>query len=71
MDGPTCCLQVKELLTERGYDEEELPYICILTAYQEKSFENIAIQSQANLFLTKPIFKAHMHKLLIQAGLMD
>ena len=33
MDGPTCCLQVKELLTERGFGKGELPFICILTAY--------------------------------------
>ena len=43
IDGPTCCLQVKDLLTGKGFSKGDLPFICMLTAYQEKAFEDIAI----------------------------
>ena len=42
-----------------------------MTAYIDKAFQDIAIQTQANSFLTKPIFKDHMHKLLIKVGLIE
>ena len=71
IDGPTCCRQVKDLLTSKGHSKKDLPFVCMLTAYQEKAFEDIAIQAQADLFLTKPIFKDHMHKLLIKVGLIE
>ena len=43
IDGPTCCQQVKDLLRSKGYSKKDIPFICMLTAYQEKAFEDIAI----------------------------
>ena len=37
----------------------------MVTAYAQKSFHDIAIEAGVDLFLTKPIFKDNMHKMLI------
>ena len=51
--------------------KKDQPFVCMMTAYQEKAFQDVAIDSQANLFMSKPIFKDHMHKLLIKVGLIE
>ena len=48
-----------------------MPYFAIVTAYNEKPFKDRAKQSGVNTYVVKPLFKASMHKLLIQAGLIE
>eukprot|EP00353_Schmidingerella_taraikaensis_P015442 CAMPEP_0185606958 /NCGR_PEP_ID=MMETSP0436-20130131/5167_1 /TAXON_ID=626734 ORGANISM="Favella taraikaensis, Strain Fe Narragansett Bay" /NCGR_SAMPLE_ID=MMETSP0436 /ASSEMBLY_ACC=CAM_ASM_000390 /LENGTH=59 /DNA_ID=CAMNT_0028238715 /DNA_START=938 /DNA_END=1114 /DNA_ORIENTATION=+ len=55
-DGPTCCRKIKQLLGEQGSQGgNKMPFICMVTAYQEKAFREVAIEQQVDLFMVKPI----------------
>ena len=70
MNGPTCAIALSKLMQERR-PKDELPYLCFLTAYSEKSFRDKAAASGADSYIIKPIFKQNLHKLLIKANFID
>ena len=48
--------------------EEELPYICCLSAYSETGYKRQAISAGMNDFMTKPITNEELQKLITIIG---
>ena len=70
-DGPSATIAIRQQLLDHGMAREQQPFMACLSAYQEKSFKDIASAAGFDLFMVKPVFKAQIHKLLIKANLMD
>ena len=52
MDGPEVAIRV---LADIGHTKVEPPHICCMTAYTEKSYEDIALAAGMKDLLTKPV----------------
>ena len=56
MDGPQVAFALGKLFKASVMmTEDEIPYICCLSAYTEAGFKSKAISSGMNDFMTKPI----------------
>jgi len=69
-DGPTATIAIREIFNRQGYMNDQQSFIACLSAYQEKRFKDVALMSGMDCFLTKPMFKEHLHKLLIKTELI-
>ena len=70
LTGPQATRKIRSMLEQKGYSREEV-FICVVTAYSEKSKQRVAEEAGMNSFMVKPVFKPHMHRVLIKAGLME
>ncbi len=71
LDGPSCVKAIRQFLAENTVGKHTQPFVCFVTAYQEKSFRDEASKAGMNSFIVKPIFKDNLHKVLIKSGLID
>lgn len=62
---------MRKMLNEKEIARNNQPFIALLTAYQETRFHKRAKVMGVDVSLVKPIFKDHMHKLLIKAGFLS
>ena len=69
MNGPDATRKIRAMLEKKGFASDD-PVICLVTAYQERSKQLVAEEAGMTSFLIKPIFKGHMHRVLIKAGLI-
>ena len=46
------------------------PFICCVTSYQERGYRVKALEAGMDGFLTKPIFKTGMQRLLLKSGIL-
>ena len=69
LTGPEATRQIRSFLMEKGYAKTD-PVICLVTAYQDRSKRLVAEEAGMGPFLLKPIFKDHMHRVLISAHLI-
>ena len=67
-DGPEATKQIRQYLLKKNSQKQ--PLICCLTAYTDKPFKDIAKEAGIDCFLSKPVFKTTIHKLLIKALLI-
>lgn len=63
-DGPDAVTKINAHLDNKRFKESERPYICFMTAYNEKGYKKRARQAGSDYFLVKPIFRARLQKLL-------
>ena len=64
-DGPQATKNIRKYLSDEGKANSDYLFICCLTAYSESTYQNIAKEAGVDCFLTKPVFKKTIHKLLI------
>ena len=57
MSGSDATRAIRKFLNDRGVPRNDQPFICLLTAYQDASFQNRAIESGMDACGMKPIFK--------------
>jgi len=62
LDGPKCSEAIRTYLSQKGQNQ---PYICFLSAYTQNQFKKIAKDAGCDNYLTKPVFKDQLHKVLI------
>ena len=70
-DGPTGSKLIRKVLGLAGIDPEDQPIICCVSAYSQKQYQEVAKASGMDEFLIKPVFKIHLHKMLIKAKLIS
>lgn len=70
-DGKASTVMIRKFLAEEAPAELEQPFICCLTSYQQKAHLQSAIEAGMDGYLTKPIFKTGIQRLLVKAGLLD
>ena len=70
-DGPKATRKIRAFLTKKGYSSQDQPIICFVTAYQEDQKQKAAQEAGVDLYLVKPVFKNHLHKVLIKAKLIS
>ena len=70
LDGPTATKAIRNYLEQNGISREQQPFICCMSAYPEQSFQIAAINSGMDQYLTKPIFKDNLTKLMIKVSLI-
>ena len=70
LTGPQATRKIRGMLKQKGYSCDEV-LICAVTEYSEISKQREAEEAGMNSFLVKPVFKSHMHRVLIEAGLME
>ena len=68
LDGPRATILIRNLLSDRGISREDQPFICCISAYSEKNFQDKAIEAGMDYFLTKPIFKDNLSQLMMQVS---
>ena len=68
LDGPNCSKAIRAHLRQ---EDQKQPYICFLSAYTQKQFKEIAADAGCDNYITNPIFKNQLHKVLIEAGLIE
>ena len=54
LDGPQTAYQIREICVEAGM---KCPWIACVTAYQEASFQKLAMSAGMSCFYTKPLLK--------------
>ena len=57
LDGPQTSMQIHEICKNAGID---CPYIACVTAYQEASFQKLALDAGMRCFYTKPMTHVQM-----------
>ena len=67
-NGVDATVRIKKYLSER-VEPSKISFICCLTSYKDRSFKDEAIGSGMDGFITKPIFKPSMSRLLKAVGL--
>ena len=67
LNGPDVCRKIREIVKSAiGITQ---PYICCCTAYSEDSYMQEAVDSGMDNFLTKPVTKKNLKKLIDRARL--
>lgn len=65
MDGPTAVREILRLYRESPFvTENQVPYICCCTAYNDKKFKKAALDAGMNHLLTKPISMQYIEQIL-------
>lgn len=55
-DGPTCTKMIRDLLkNECGIPREKQSMICMMSAYQSKTYFDIALQAGVDYYYPKPV----------------
>ena len=70
-DGPTGSKLIRKVLGLAGIEPKDQPIICCVSAYSQKQYQEVAKASGMDEFLIKPVFKIHLHKMLIKAKLIS
>ena len=71
MNGPDSTRAIRQFLNDRGVPRNNQPFICLLTAYQDVSYQNLSIESGMDACAMKPIFKNELTKILAKTTLLD
>ena len=65
-DRPSATREIRRFLSENQPDHQ--PFICILTAYTDQSYQDMAIKAGSDDFATKPITIETLKQTLLKAG---
>ena len=70
-NGIESTMKIRKFYAENAPAGYPQPFICCLTSYKFDSFKIEALKSGMDGFMTKPIFKAGVQRLLTKAGLLQ
>ena len=73
MDGLTCMKKIRSMILAQNEVKmvAKMPYICCVTAYQEKKYADEVMKAGMDDFMVKPIFKAQIHEILFRSGVQQ
>ena len=69
-NGLDSTVKIKAYLARQGVPSKDIPFICCLTSYKDRSFKDSAFSSGMDGFMTKPVFKSGISRLVKTVGLI-